>query len=92
MLIGRRVVVTGMGMLSPLGNTVVETWQNILAGKSGVALIDSFDVSAYSTRFSASVKNFDVEQYLPSQGRSQDGSFCPVRNGGGHPGHARQRA
>ncbi len=65
MLIGRRVVVTGMGILSPLGNTVVETWQGILAGKSGVAPIDGFDVSAYSTRFSASVKNFDVEQYLP---------------------------
>lgn len=65
MLIGRRVVVTGMGILSPLGNTVVETWQGILAGKSGVAPIGSFDVSAYSTRFSASVKNFDVEQYLP---------------------------
>ncbi len=64
-MIGRRVVVTGMGILSPLGNTVVETWQGILAGKSGVAPIDSFDVSAYSTRFSASVKNFDVEQYLP---------------------------
>jgi 3-oxoacyl-[acyl-carrier-protein] synthase II len=54
-----------MGILSPLGNTVVETWQGILAGKSGVAPIDGFDVSAYSTRFSASVKNFDVEQYLP---------------------------
>jgi len=64
-LIGRRVVVTGMGILSPLGNTVVETWRGILAGKSGVAPIGSFDVSAYSTRFSASVKNFDVEQYLP---------------------------
>jgi len=64
-LIGRRVVVTGMGILSPLGNTVVETWHGILAGKSGVAPISTFDVSAYSTRFSASVKNFDVEQYLP---------------------------
>jgi len=64
-LIGRRVVVTGMGMLSPLGNTVGDTWTNILAGKSGVAPIESFDVSAYSTRFSASVKNFDVSQYLP---------------------------
>ena len=64
-MIGRRVVVTGMGILSPLGNTVVETWHGILAGKSGVAPISTFDVSAYSTRFSASVKNFDVEQYLP---------------------------
>lgn len=64
-MIGRRVVVTGMGMLSPLGNTVDDTWANILAGKSGVAPIESFDVAAYSTRFSASVKNFDVSQYLP---------------------------
>jgi len=64
-VIGRRVVVTGMGMLSPLGNTVDETWKNILAGKSGAAPIETFDVSAYSTRFSASVKDFDISQYLP---------------------------
>ena len=64
-MIGRRVVVTGMGMLSPLGNTVAATWDNILAGKSGAAPIDSFDVSAFSTRFSASVKDFDVSLYLP---------------------------
>lgn len=64
-MIGRRVVVTGMGMLSPLGHSVDETWEAILAGKSGVAPIDSFDVSAYTTRFSASVKNFDVSQFLP---------------------------
>jgi len=54
-----------MGMLSPLGNTVEETWKNILAGKSGVSPIESFDVSEYSTRFSASVKDFDISQYLP---------------------------
>ena len=65
MLIGRRVVVTGMGMLSPLGNTVEESWKEILAGKSGVAPIETFDVSAYSTRFSASVKDFDISEYLP---------------------------
>lgn len=65
MLIGRRVVVTGMGMLSPLGNTVDESWKEILAGKSGVAPIETFDVSAYSTRFSASVKDFDISEYLP---------------------------
>lgn len=64
-MIGRRVVVTGMGMLSPLGNTVAATWENILAGKSGMAPIESFDVSAFSTRFSASVKDFDVSLYLP---------------------------
>jgi 3-oxoacyl-[acyl-carrier-protein] synthase II len=54
-----------MGMLSPLGNTVEESWKEILAGKSGVAPIETFDVSAYSTRFSASVKDFDISEYLP---------------------------
>lgn len=66
-MIGRRVVVTGMGMVSPLGNTVAETWDNILASKSGVAPIDTFDVSAYSTQFSASVKDFDIEKYLSAK-------------------------
>jgi 3-oxoacyl-[acyl-carrier-protein] synthase II len=66
-VIGRRVVVTGMGMVSPLGHTVDESWANILAGKSGAALIDTFDVSSYSTRFAASVKNFDISQYLPAK-------------------------
>jgi len=64
-LIGRRVVVTGMGMITAVGNTVEETWQNILAGKSGAATIDSFDVSAYSTQFSASVRDLDLSQYIP---------------------------
>jgi 3-oxoacyl-[acyl-carrier-protein] synthase II len=60
----RRVVVTGLGVISPVGNTVSESWQNIVAGVSGVSAIDTFDVSAYSTKISASVKGFDVEQYL----------------------------
>lgn len=63
-MIGRRVVVTGLGMVSPLGHTVAETWDNILAGKSGVTPIDRFDVSAYSTQFSAGVKDFDITTYL----------------------------
>ena len=72
-MIGRRVVVTGLGMVTPVGLTVNETWGNILAGKSGAAAIDSFDVSAYSTQFSASVKNFDVDAYLPPKdSRKQD--------------------
>ena len=72
-MIGRRVVVTGLGMVSPVGHTVDETWDNILAGKSGAALIESFDVSAYATRFSASVKNLDVAKYLPTKdARKQD--------------------
>jgi 3-oxoacyl-[acyl-carrier-protein] synthase II len=72
-LIGRRVVVTGLGMVTPVGHTVNETWDNILAGKSGAAVIDSFDVSAYSTQFSASVKNLDISKYLPAKdARKQD--------------------
>ena len=66
-MIGRRVVVTGMGMVSPVGHTVAETWDNILAGKSGAALIDTFDVSAYNTQFSASVRDFDITQYLTAK-------------------------
>ncbi|MCQ4263618.1 beta-ketoacyl-[acyl-carrier-protein] synthase II [Stutzerimonas stutzeri] len=63
----RRVVVTGMGMLSPLGNDVPSSWQGILAGRSGIGLIEHMDLSAYSTRFGGSVKGFDVEQYLPAK-------------------------
>ena len=72
-MIGRRVVVTGMGMVSPVGHTVAETWENILAGKSGAAPIETFDVSAYNTRFSASVRNFDISAYLaPKESRKMD--------------------
>ncbi|WP_026146375.1 beta-ketoacyl-ACP synthase II [Zestomonas thermotolerans] len=60
----RRVVVTGLGMVSPLGTDVPSTWQGILAGRSGIALIEHTDLSAYSTRFGGSVKGFDVEPYL----------------------------
>lgn len=60
----RRVVVTGLGMLSPLGHTVKETWDAILAGKSGVRPITAFDPSALVTRISASVQDFKPELYL----------------------------
>ncbi|EXF43638.1 3-oxoacyl-(acyl carrier protein) synthase II [Pseudomonas sp. BAY1663] len=63
----RRVVVTGMGMLSPLGNDVPSSWQGILAGRSGIGLIEHMDLSAYSTRFGGSIKGFEVEQYLPAK-------------------------
>lgn len=54
-------------MVSPLGNTVADTWDGILAGRSGVAPITQFDASAFSTRFSASVKDFSVEGYFPAK-------------------------
>lgn len=60
----RRVVVTGLGMVSPLGNTVAETWNKILDGRSGVGAISSFDVSQFSTKIGASVKDFSVADYM----------------------------
>lgn len=60
----RRVVVTGIGMLTPIGNTVATTWEQLLLGKSGAAAIEHFDTTPFSTRFAASVKDFDVEQYM----------------------------
>lgn len=59
----RRVVVTGMGMVSPVGNTVESTWQALLAGQSGVELIEHFDTAPFATRFAAMVKNFNGEDY-----------------------------
>jgi 3-oxoacyl-[acyl-carrier-protein] synthase II len=63
----RRVVVTGLGVISPLGNTYESTWQGILAGKSGIGPIDQFDVSAYTTRFGGAVRDLDIAQYMPSK-------------------------
>ena len=63
----RRVVVTGLGMLSPLGNDVNTTWNNILAGKSGIGPITSFDASEFATQFAGEVKDFDVESYIPKK-------------------------
>ena len=60
----RRVVVTGLGMVSPLGLNVDDTWKAILAGKSGVSLIDHFDTSDVSCHISAVVKNFDPLPYM----------------------------
>ncbi len=68
-----RVVVTGLGLLTPVGQTVDETWSNILAGKSGAGPIEHFDASAFSTRFSSSVKDFQLEPYLnPKEARKMD--------------------
>ncbi|MCZ6796678.1 MAG: beta-ketoacyl-ACP synthase II [Gammaproteobacteria bacterium] len=60
----RRVVITGLGLLTPVGNTVEESWRNIVAGKSGIAPITSFDASEFSVRISGSVKNFDPLDYI----------------------------
>ena len=60
----KRVVVTGMGAISPLGNTVEEFWKNIVAGKSGVGLITKFDTANYKTKFAAEVKGFNAADYF----------------------------
>lgn len=60
----RRVVVTGMGLITPIGNTAQETWASALEGRSGGNLIEHFDTSDFGVKIGASVKNFDVEQYL----------------------------
>ena len=63
----RRVVITGMGMVSPLGNDVASTWEGILSGRSGASLIDTFDTSAFTTRFCAPVKDFSPEPLLAAK-------------------------
>ena len=69
----RRVVVTGLGCISPIGNTIADAWEAALAGKSGIANITKFDASPFSTRFAGEVKNFNVEDYLPGkEGRHMD--------------------
>ncbi|RTR06017.1 beta-ketoacyl-ACP synthase II [Halomonas nitroreducens] len=69
----RRVVVTGLGLVTPVGNTVDECWGNILAGKSGIAPIEHFDASGFNTRFGGSVKDFDISPYLnPKDARKMD--------------------
>ena len=70
---GNRVVVTGMGAVTPLGLDVSSSWAGICAGRSGAATITQFDASAFTTRFSASVKDFSVEGYLePRDARRMD--------------------
>lgn len=63
----RRVVVTGLGMLSPVGNNVKTSWENILAGKSGIGPIENFDVSDFAVRFGGAVKNFDISTIMSSK-------------------------
>ena len=63
----RRVVITGLGIVSPVGNTVEEAWQNILAGKSGIAAVTKFDTSTFPVQFAGEVKNFDITQYISAK-------------------------
>ena len=71
----RRVVVTGLGLVSPVGNSVAEGWANLVAGRSGIANITKFDASAFACRFAGEVKGFDVEQYMPGKEARHMDSF-----------------
>lgn len=63
----RRVVITGLGLISPVGNSVEEGWQNIIAGRSGIAPVTRFDTSTFPVRFAGEVKNFDITQYISAK-------------------------
>jgi 3-oxoacyl-[acyl-carrier-protein] synthase II len=63
----RRVVITGLGCVSPVGNNIADTWTAILAGKSGIATITKFDATPFSTHFAGEVKGFNIEDYLPAK-------------------------
>ena len=71
----RRVVVTGLGLISPVGNTVDEAWANIVAGRSGIANITKFDASNFACRFAGEVKGFRVEDYFPAKDARHMDSF-----------------
>ena len=75
----RRVVVTGMGMVSPLGLNKEETWQNILKGQSGVERIEDFDTSDFSTKIWAKVKGFNIEKIVPFKDAKKMGKKTPNR-------------
>lgn len=69
----RRVVVTGLGCVSPVGNTVTEAWANLLAGRSGIAPITRFDTSAFSVKIAGEVKGLDLNAYIsPKEARGMD--------------------
>ncbi len=71
----RRIVVTGLGMVTPVGNTVDETWCNILAGKSGIAPLTHFDTASFSVRFGGSIRDLNLDQYIPKKDQKKMDPF-----------------
>ncbi len=63
----RRVVITGLGAITPLANNVIDTWEGVLNGKSGITPIDSFDISSFPTRFGGVIRDFDISEYIPAK-------------------------
>jgi len=71
----RRVVITGLGAVSPVGNNVADSWSSIINGKSGIGPIERFDVSEFSTRIGGAIKDFDVTKYIPEKEAKKMDSF-----------------
>ena len=71
----RRVVVTGLGMTTPVGNAVDETWGNILKGRSGISLLEHFDTSDFSVRIGGSIKNLPLDNYIAKKEQKKMDSF-----------------
>ena len=74
----RRAVVTGMGMVTPLGNTVATSWDGIVNGRSGMRPIEHFDVSAFTTTFCAQISDLDIEQYIPRKDANRMDPFIQL--------------
>ena len=72
----KRVVITGLGAVTPLGNSAEETWQNIVAGKSGAAPITHFDASQFKTQFACEVKNFNVNDFVDRKEARKMDTYC----------------
>ena len=69
----RRVVITGLGIVSPVGNTIAEAWHNILNGNSGIDTLENINTAAQAVTFGGSVKNFDITDYLsPKEAKKMD--------------------
>ena len=63
----RRVVITGLGIISPVGNAISDAWDNVLSGNSGITRITRFDASAFASQVAGEVKDFDVTHYLSAK-------------------------
>jgi 3-oxoacyl-[acyl-carrier-protein] synthase II len=80
----RRVVVTGIGIVSPLGNTREETWAGAKEGRSGVGPITRFDASAFPTKFAAEIKNFSADPFIEFKDQKKQDLFSQYAVAGSH--------
>ena len=83
----RRVVVTGMGMVTPLGNTMASTWEGIVAGRSGIGMIEHYDVSSHGTKFAGLIKDLDLEPYMEKKTARKMDAFIQYGIGRGFTGY-----